>query len=207
MSSCTVGVGVIENVVGCESSSKLDPLDCGRLNPSLGMKSKYGLVHQCPSPLRTYFLARPPNISSSHRVHSTTRVSVVVSRMDLDPRLRKFRNQYHQQVEVDQLDYPSIKILREPKVQHQIFQYFFDPDKASLHPGLPYRRRTLKSLLSRIEASVVDPDEDVCSVTLIPICLPQYIPSRKFQHPTFWKMPFPSLFQSDSFITRRFRMS
>ena len=129
--------------------------------------------------------------------------------MDLDPRLRRFRNQYHQQVDADQLDYPSPEILREAKLQDQIFHYFFDPARTSLHPGLPYRRRILKSLLSRIEASVVDPDEDVCSITLMPVNSLLCTHSHHVYHsaPRFWEFFSPTLFQSDSFVIRRFRMS
>ena len=85
------------------------------------------------------------------------------STMTLDPRLKRFRNQYHQQVDMDALDFPASEILLKPKVQHQIFHYFFEPEKTSLHPPLPYRRRILKELLARIEAAIVEPDEDVCS--------------------------------------------
>ena len=79
----------------------------------------------------------------------------------LDDRLRTFRNQYHQQLDIDQLSFPSPDILRSAEIQDQVFHYFFDPDICSLHPPLLYRRQVLKELLGRIEQAVVDPEEDV----------------------------------------------
>lgn len=73
----------------------------------------------------------------------------------------RFRNQYLQQANVQDLDWPSPELLRLEKNQQDLWKGIFSPDALQFPPPERYETRVLKELVKRIESSLVDPDEDV----------------------------------------------
>ena len=75
--------------------------------------------------------------------------------------LRLLRAQYFQLVEHQFLSIPRNDVLIKPDAQESIYQDMFNESTVWPIPPASYRRRVLKSLLLRLEQSIVDPDEDV----------------------------------------------
>jgi hypothetical protein len=69
--------------------------------------------------------------------------------------------QYFQVVDINALCIPKDTVLIAPEAQEWIWQNMFDEDSVWPLPPVNYRTRVLKMLLSRIEQSVTDPEEDV----------------------------------------------
>ena len=78
-----------------------------------------------------------------------------------DLRLKIFRRQYFQMLDLQHIIWPPAECLRKYKVQQWIFSQMFDLDSVSYPPPERYRLRILKPLLAQIEDSIVDPEEDV----------------------------------------------
>lgn len=74
--------------------------------------------------------------------------------------LKLFCRQYLQLLDVQQITWPSSEYLRKANVQEWIYNKCFRDDEDVLPPER-YRLRVLKSLLSKIENAIVDPEEDV----------------------------------------------
>ncbi|KAM5453189.1 hypothetical protein MaudCBS49596_002968 [Microsporum audouinii] len=74
--------------------------------------------------------------------------------------LRTLAAQYFQAVEVQSLRFPPGTVLLKPQVQRWINQNMFSEDTVWPLPPLNYRSRVLKLLLSRLEESFSDPEED-----------------------------------------------
>lgn len=72
------------------------------------------------------------------------------------------RRQYLQLLPLEQITIPSGEYLKDPRCQARLYQELFGPD-APHHHGSPdrYKLRVLKAIVSRIESSLTDPDEDV----------------------------------------------
>ena len=75
--------------------------------------------------------------------------------------LRLFAAQYFQLVEPQFLSIPPRHVLIRPSAQESIYRDMFDDSTAWPLPPARYRMRVLKTLLSKIEDSILDPDEDV----------------------------------------------
>jgi hypothetical protein len=77
------------------------------------------------------------------------------------PQLRTFRRQYFQLVELQNLRWPDVRTLKLPKVQSWLFTDFFDTTTIATLPPDRYQLRVLKLLISKLESSITDPEEDV----------------------------------------------
>lgn len=103
------------------------------------------------------------------------------------------RRQYFQVVEPSQLRWPTDHILKTAEVQSWIASKFFDTDNITHMPPDRYRLRVLKFLVSNLERSIEDPEEDVwlsISWTLYP---QQLCGSSDIPHCTIYTI-FPSPF-------------
>ncbi|KAF2100611.1 S-adenosyl-L-methionine-dependent methyltransferase [Rhizodiscina lignyota] len=72
----------------------------------------------------------------------------------------RFKNQYIQQVNVQELDWPRPELLRLDRVQQELWKTIFSPDALQYPPPERYEARVLKELVKKIEGSLVAPDED-----------------------------------------------
>lgn len=77
--------------------------------------------------------------------------------------LRILQRQYFQLVEPNQLRWPDDATLKKPEVQSWLFTNLFDPAKVTSPPPDRYQLRFLKELVSKLERSITDPEEDVRS--------------------------------------------
>lgn len=75
--------------------------------------------------------------------------------------LRILQRQYFQLVEPFQLRWPQSDVLKAPDVQYWLFSNMFDPEKIQSPPLERYQLRVLKVLISKLEKSIVDPEQDV----------------------------------------------
>lgn len=76
-------------------------------------------------------------------------------------KLMTLRRQYFQLVEPVQLRWPDSHLLKAPAAQSWIFNNLFNVEKVSHPPPPRYQQRVLKLLISKLEKSVNDPEEDV----------------------------------------------
>ncbi|KAF1847504.1 uncharacterized protein K460DRAFT_279312 [Cucurbitaria berberidis CBS 394.84] len=74
--------------------------------------------------------------------------------------LRILRHQYFQLVEPYQLRWPDSAILKAPDVQSWLFTNLFDADGITSPPPQRYQHRVLKLLISKLEKSIDNPEED-----------------------------------------------
>lgn len=77
----------------------------------------------------------------------------------MDENIVLFYRQYMQQL--NDLVYPSPKLLLQPYIQKQIYQHMFNNSRALHLPPISYQRRVLKAIIEKIESAIHDPDEDV----------------------------------------------
>lgn len=76
--------------------------------------------------------------------------------------IRLFRRQYLQLLDAQHLTWPSPDTLRSSQAQEWIYENLFQTDDADRFlPPERYRLRILKLLMSKIETSIVDPEQDV----------------------------------------------
>lgn len=78
-----------------------------------------------------------------------------------DP-IHKLAAQYFQLVELPNLALPPGSVLIQPDVQEALYERMFNENAVFPIPPDSYRSRVLKQILSRIEESITDPEEDVC---------------------------------------------
>ncbi|KAI4722021.1 hypothetical protein E4T48_01678 [Aureobasidium sp. EXF-10727] len=79
-----------------------------------------------------------------------------------------FRRQYLQLLDAQNLSWPSAETLRSSQAQEWIYENLFQTDNvAHFLPPERYRLRILKLLMSKIENSIVDPEEDEISDNLM----------------------------------------
>lgn len=76
-------------------------------------------------------------------------------------RFAQFRAQYLQLLDVNDLNFPPIKILKQPEIQARIYDEMFNADLMQYMPPSSYQLRVLKALTKRIEEAISDPEEDV----------------------------------------------
>jgi hypothetical protein len=76
--------------------------------------------------------------------------------------IRLFRRQYLQLLDAQSLTWPSSETLRSSQAQEWIYENLFQTEDVDhFLPPERYRLRILKLLMSKIETSIVDPEEDV----------------------------------------------
>lgn len=80
---------------------------------------------------------------------------------DVDPQLRLLKRQYFQLFEPDFLAWPHPQLLRRSDAQAWLFKHLFDESRNPRLPPERYQLRVLRPLVSRIEKSIQDPEEDV----------------------------------------------
>lgn len=80
---------------------------------------------------------------------------------DTQSTLNTLKRQYFQLVEPSDFRWPDIQVLKSPSVQQWIFNNFFNQDTISSLPPSRYQLRVLKLLVSKLEKSIDDPQEDV----------------------------------------------
>ncbi|KAI5297282.1 hypothetical protein KEM55_004925 [Ascosphaera atra] len=74
--------------------------------------------------------------------------------------------QYFQLVESDRLTFPPPSRLVRPQVQQYIYDTMFNASAVWPLPPVGYRSRVLKSLISKLETAIIDPDEDLAQEIL-----------------------------------------
>ncbi|KZM26878.1 hypothetical protein ST47_g1966 [Ascochyta rabiei] len=74
--------------------------------------------------------------------------------------LRTLQRQYLQLVDPSQLRWPDAQILKRADVQSWLFVHMFDESRIKSPPPERYQLRVLKLLISKLERSIVDPEED-----------------------------------------------
>ena|ERR1700761_6070493 len=79
----------------------------------------------------------------------------------MDPQLLLFRRQYLQLFEPDFLAWPPKQLLRDPNAQLWMYNNLFNNENNPHLPSERYQFRVLKSLVAKIEQSILDPDQDV----------------------------------------------
>ena len=80
---------------------------------------------------------------------------------ELHSQLIVLKRQYFQQVEPSQLRWLDDRVLKQVHVQSWIFEHLFNSDHINYPPPEGYQQRVLKLLISILERSIVDPEEDV----------------------------------------------
>lgn len=75
--------------------------------------------------------------------------------------IRKLTAQYFQLVDPSTLALPTGEILVQHAVQTALYERMFNNAAMFPLPPANYRTRVLKLILSRIEAAISDPEEDV----------------------------------------------
>ena len=75
--------------------------------------------------------------------------------------LRILQRQYFQLVDPPQLRWPDAQVLKDPEVQSWMFLHMFDETNVKSPPPERYQLRVLKLLISKLERSIVNPEEDV----------------------------------------------
>ena len=79
----------------------------------------------------------------------------------MDDPIDKLVAQYFQLVEVPLLDLPDDNVLIKPETQQAIYDRMFNDSLWPVIPRVNYQTRVLKMIISRIEGSISDPEEDV----------------------------------------------
>lgn len=128
--------------------------DCGNLPSCLQ-----------PTPTPTYLICRPYTYMYTYlRAGSVRCPSSWISLMD--PQLLLFRRQYLQLFDPAFIAWPPKQLLRIGDVQTWIYSHFFDDSKNARLPSPRYQLRVLKTLVSKIEQSVENPEQDVGYLTV-----------------------------------------
>lgn len=73
----------------------------------------------------------------------------------------KLAAQYFQLVDPRDLDVPCGNVIVQPGVQRAIYEHMFNESTLWPIPPVSYRARVLKMILTRIEESISNPEEDV----------------------------------------------
>lgn len=100
----------------------------------------------------------------------------------------KLAAQYFQLVELQNLALPPGPVLIQPAVQAALYERMFNENAVFPIPPDSYRSRVLKQILSRIEESITNPEEDVC----LPTCFNPFVLRLAFCILNFLSFPFLS---------------
>lgn len=105
--------------------------------------------------------------------------------------IHKLEAQYFQLVELQNLAIPPGNVLTQPSVQAALYERMFDENAVFPIPPDSYRSRVLKQILSRIEESITDPEEDVCPPSQFISFFPAIFLSFFFHSMYIHIMPMP----------------
>jgi len=93
----------------------------------------------------------------------------------MDQELLLFRRQYFQLLEPTFLAWPPTSLLKDVNTQTWLYQKLFNPELNERPPSERYQLRVLRLLLTKIEQSFEDSDEDVglyqCSFDIISLSI------------------------------------
>lgn len=78
-----------------------------------------------------------------------------------EPPIDKLVSQYFQQVDPRDLYLPHENAIVQPAVQRAVYERMFNETALWPLPPVGYRARVLKIILTRIEESISNPEEDV----------------------------------------------
>ena len=81
--------------------------------------------------------------------------------IDAQNHLQLFKRQYLQLLGVDLIVFPPRDVIIDAHFQSSLFDQIFKPGVLQHPPPERYQLRVLKALSTRIEESIVDPDEEV----------------------------------------------
>ncbi|KAL6705140.1 hypothetical protein ACN47E_007245 [Coniothyrium glycines] len=117
--------------------------------------------------------------------------------------LRILQRQYFQLVEPHRLTWPENNILMDPQVQSWLYIQLFDADSIKSLPPDRYQLRVLKLLISKLERSITDPEEDEISdelMSAMSVLLASGLPSEadSAQQKAFVTYSFPGPVSPDS---------
>ncbi|KAK3718513.1 hypothetical protein LTR37_005017 [Vermiconidia calcicola] len=85
----------------------------------------------------------------------------------MDPQILLFQRQYLQLFEPDFLAWPPKQLLRDSGVQEWLYNHMFNAEHSTYLPSERYQFRVIKPLVSKIEQSIEDPEEDEISDQLV----------------------------------------
>lgn len=80
--------------------------------------------------------------------------------------LELFRRQYLQLLPPSRITWPPDDIIRDATIQAMLYNQLFKPASQKYSPPVRYQISVLKALISKLEACILDPDEDVGLVFL-----------------------------------------
>jgi hypothetical protein len=104
------------------------------------------------------------SIFSDHLAQLREVATTVIANMEdsrIGSQLRVLQRQFFQLVEPQQLRWPENNVLLASQVQSWLFANLFDTDTIRSPPPDRYQLRVLKLLISKLERSINDPEEDV----------------------------------------------
>ncbi|KNG90303.1 hypothetical protein ANOM_001821 [Aspergillus nomiae NRRL 13137] len=111
--------------------------------------------------------------------------------------LKKLAAQYSQQLDLTHLALPNASTIVHPDIQCAIYELMFNEAAAWPLPPVGYRTRVLKTIISRIEEGITDPEEDELNSDLIEtwtdlISLPKPSQIQQAQQLTYIKYTAPT---------------
>ncbi|KAI5294522.1 hypothetical protein KEM52_003816 [Ascosphaera acerosa] len=117
--------------------------------------------------------------------------------------VKRMATQYFQLVELPHLSFPQSPSLMKPEVQQLIYESMFNEAACWPMPPVWYRSRVLKSLISRLEAAIIDPDEDEINDSLVAawgelIALPRRPAHLEAQELSYIRYTAPTSLGSDA---------
>nr|POF17124.1 protein-lysine n-methyltransferase efm3 [Quercus suber] len=128
----------------------------------------------------------------------------------MDSQILLFYRQYLQLFNTSFIAWPPRQLLKDIDVQTWIFAHCFDDSKMSRLPPPRYQLRVLKSLVSKIEQSIDDPDEDEISddlvshlVSLMAAELPSETTAAQQKTYVTFSCPLPGLNHDDGLFSER----
>ncbi|KAJ5757096.1 uncharacterized protein N7511_007278 [Penicillium nucicola] len=111
--------------------------------------------------------------------------------------IHKLAAQFFQLVDLQHLALPPGSVLVQPEVQAAIYEHMFNETTVFPIPPANYRSRVLKLILSHIEESITDPEEDTINDDLMEcwtelVCQPKQSAVEQAQQLSFIKYTAPS---------------
>ncbi|KAE8377448.1 putative methyltransferase-domain-containing protein [Aspergillus bertholletiae] len=111
--------------------------------------------------------------------------------------LKKLTAQYFQQLDLPHLSLPNAATIVRPDIQCVIYEHMFNEAALWPLPPVGYRTRVLKTIVSRIEEGITDPEEDELNSDLIEtwtslISLPKPSQIQQAQKLTYIKYTAPT---------------
>ncbi|KAL2808951.1 putative methyltransferase-domain-containing protein [Aspergillus granulosus] len=119
------------------------------------------------------------------------------------PRIALLAAQYFEQIDPPNLSLPDGPTLVSPAIQNAIYENMFNEDTAWPLPPTSYQTRVLKVIITRIEESISDPEEDEILDNLLEkwttlVSTPRSTALEQAQKLTYIKYTAPSLLAAES---------